>query len=187
MELRAPHAIRRGNRVYFTCARRANTAASAAFRGAGFSAGQFWRFKAIGSQFPCIRRRCFEMQPERKAGLQLSPLSPTRERSGRMAESVMQSLSPKTLPAHDRVSSVNTAAPGAVILGIEHQGLGLLRQLRAAGVRCVLVDQDRWGLARFSRHSARFHQCPPYESEDFWPWLAALGEREMLDGWLLIP
>ena len=126
------------------------------------------------------------MQPERKA-LQLSPLSPTRERSGHMAESVMQSLSPETLPGHDRVSSVNTAAPGAVILGIEHQGLGLLRQLRAAGVRCVLVDQDRWGLARFSRHSTRFHQCPPYESEDFWPWLAALGEREMLDGWLLIP
>ena len=73
-----------------------------------------------------------------------------------------------------------------MILGIEYQALGLLRQLRAAGVRCVLVDQDRWGPARLSRHAARVHQCPAYDSEEFWPWLMALGERESLQGWLLI-
>lgn len=77
--------------------------------------------------------------------------------------------------------------PGAVILGVEYQALGLLRQLRASGVRCVLVDQDAWGAARFSRYRCPFFRCPPYDSEQFWPWLVGLQVREGLKGWLLIP
>jgi len=78
------------------------------------------------------------------------------------------------------------AKPGVVIIGIEYQALGFLRQLRSTGVPCVLVDQDRWGPARFSRYSADVFQCPRYDSDVFWPWLARLHERENLDGWLLI-
>ena len=75
---------------------------------------------------------------------------------------------------------------GAVILGVEHQGLGLLRQLRATGVPCVLVDQDKWGVARFSRYRCRTFQSPPYDGDDFWPWLVDVNEREKLQDWILI-
>jgi len=77
--------------------------------------------------------------------------------------------------------------PGAIILGIEYQSLGLLRQLSAAGVPCVLVDQDRWGAALFSKYPRRFHQSPPYVSDEFWPWLVDLAQREGYGKWVLIP
>jgi predicted ATP-grasp superfamily ATP-dependent carboligase len=64
--------------------------------------------------------------------------------------------------------------------------LGLLRQLRSAGIPCVLVDQDRWGAARFSRYCGPIYQCPPYDSDEFWPWLVRLQEQQGLEGWLLI-
>jgi len=76
--------------------------------------------------------------------------------------------------------------PGAIILGIEYQALGLLRQLRSQGIPCILVDQDSWGPARFSRYSARVRRCPAYDSDAFWPWLVDLHEKEKLDGWLLV-
>ena len=76
--------------------------------------------------------------------------------------------------------------PGAIILGVEYQALGLLRQLHATGVPCILADQDRWGVARFSRYCGITYQCPPYDSDQFWSWLVKLHEQERLDGWLLI-
>jgi predicted ATP-grasp superfamily ATP-dependent carboligase len=76
--------------------------------------------------------------------------------------------------------------PGVVILGVEYQALGLLRQLSTSGVRCVLVDQDEWGASRFSRYCSAFFQSPPYESEQFWPWLIERQEREGWNDWLLI-
>lgn len=76
---------------------------------------------------------------------------------------------------------------GAIILGNEYQSLGLLRQLRTTGVPCVLVDQDRWGVALFSKYRCKFHQSPAYTSDDFWPWLVALVQSEGYEKWLLIP
>jgi D-aspartate ligase len=85
-----------------------------------------------------------------------------------------------------RSADPSATIPGAVILGVEYQALGLLRQLSSSGVRCVLVDQDAWGAARFSRYRCPFFQCPPYDSEQFWPWLVNLQMRERLKDWLLI-
>jgi predicted ATP-grasp superfamily ATP-dependent carboligase len=75
---------------------------------------------------------------------------------------------------------------GAIILGVEYQALGLLRQLHATGVPCILVDQDRWGAARFSRYCEVAYQCPPYDSDQFWGWLVQMQEEKGLHGWLLI-
>ena len=69
---------------------------------------------------------------------------------------------------------------------MEHQGLGLLRELRAAGVPCALIDQDKWGAARFSRYRCRTFQSPPYDEDVFWPWLVDVNEREKLQDWILI-
>jgi predicted ATP-grasp superfamily ATP-dependent carboligase len=79
------------------------------------------------------------------------------------------------------------AGSGAIILGNEYQALGILRQLRATGVSCVLVDQDRWGAALFSKYRSKFYQSPTYVSDDFWPWLVDLAQRQGYTKWLLIP
>jgi D-aspartate ligase len=76
---------------------------------------------------------------------------------------------------------------GAIILGVEYQALGLLRQLRSVGIPCVLVDEDAWGPARFSKWRSPFFQCPPYTDDAFWPWLVRLQQERNLSGWVLIP
>lgn len=84
-------------------------------------------------------------------------------------------------------NGVRVTPPGAIILGIEYQALGLLRQLRTAGIPCVLVDEDEWGPARFSRWRGPFFRSPAYESDEFWPWLLRLQAQHGLTGWVLIP
>jgi D-aspartate ligase len=76
---------------------------------------------------------------------------------------------------------------GAIVLGVEYQALGLLRQLRSAGIPCVLVDEDAWGPARFSKWRCPFFQSPPYADDAFWPWIVRLQEEQQLGGWVLIP
>jgi predicted ATP-grasp superfamily ATP-dependent carboligase len=76
---------------------------------------------------------------------------------------------------------------GAIVLGVEYQALGLLRQLRSAGIPCVLVDEDAWGAARFSKWRCPFFQSPPYADDAFWPWLVRLQQEQQLGGWVLIP
>lgn len=76
--------------------------------------------------------------------------------------------------------------PGAMILGSEYQALGLLRQLGRSGIPCVLLDQDAWGVARFSRYRCRFHRAPRYASDEFWPWLVQLARQQGYLGWLPI-
>ena len=61
--------------------------------------------------------------------------------------------------------------PGAIILGCEYQALGLLRQLSNRGIDCILIDQDRFGPALFSRYKRAYLQSPPYSNDEFWPWL----------------
>lgn len=77
--------------------------------------------------------------------------------------------------------------PGAVILGNEYQGLGLLRQLRSSGIQCTLVDQDKFGVARFSKYQCKFHHSPPYTSDEFWPWLRRLADDYGYRGWIIYP
>jgi D-aspartate ligase len=79
------------------------------------------------------------------------------------------------------------APVGVIILGVEYQALGWLRQLRSLGISCVLVDEDEWGLARFSRWRSPFFRSPAYESDQFWPWLVRLQQEHGLHGWVLIP
>jgi len=107
-------------------------------------------------------------------------------------------MTERTAPASNSDSADLQAAPrsetpaaapvrGAIILGVEYQALGLLRQLRETGTPCVLVDQDRWGAALFSKYRAEHYQSPAYISEQFWPWLVNLAKTKGYEGWALIP
>src|SRR5262249_21210316 len=81
----------------------------------------------------------------------------------------------------------HTHTPGAIILGNEYQALGLLRQLHPRGVQCVLIDQDAWGPALFSRFRCRFHHSPRYASNQFWPWLVDLACTYGYKGYVVLP
>lgn len=75
----------------------------------------------------------------------------------------------------------------AVILGVEYQALGLLRQLSRAGISCTMADSDAWGVARFSRFAKKCFICPRYDSHEFWPWLLNLAETQQCRNAVLIP
>src|ERR1051326_9067340 len=92
-------------------------------------------------------------------------------------------LSVSALQQHFRGETI----PGAILLGNEYQSLGLLRQLSAVGLKCVLVDEDRYGPARFSHYQTGFHRSPSYQSDRFWPWLSDLAQTNDYRGWVLIP
>lgn len=77
--------------------------------------------------------------------------------------------------------------PGAIILGNEYQALGHLRFLSAQGIECVLVDQDKYGPALFSKYKNKFFLSPAYTSKEFWPWLKRLAEENNYAGWIVIP
>ena len=81
----------------------------------------------------------------------------------------------------------SAAKPGALILGNEYQALGLLRALKLSGIDCVLIDQDKYGLALFSRYKDKFYLSPPYTSEEFWPFLKKLAIDNNYLGWIIIP
>ena len=76
---------------------------------------------------------------------------------------------------------------GAVILGNEYQALGLLRELKKNSIQCVLIDQDKYGLALFSRYRNEFYLSPPYTGNEFWPWLKELAKKNNYTGWIIIP
>lgn len=86
------------------------------------------------------------------------------------------------------VSQLNSLRKaGAIILGNEYQALGLLRALKRVGVSCVLVDQDKYGLALFSRYKEKFFLSPSYTSKEFWPFLKQIAIENDYLGWIVIP
>lgn len=76
---------------------------------------------------------------------------------------------------------------GAIILGNEYQALGHLRSLRKNNIPCVLIDQDKFGPALFSRYKDKFFVSPSYTSGEFWPWLKKLALNNCYNGWIIIP
>lgn len=76
---------------------------------------------------------------------------------------------------------------GAIILGNEYQALGHLRSLRKNNIPCILIDQDKFGPALFSRYKDKFFVSPSYTSTEFWPWLKKLALDNGYNGWIIIP
>jgi predicted ATP-grasp superfamily ATP-dependent carboligase len=76
---------------------------------------------------------------------------------------------------------------GAVIIGGDFQGLGILRSLARQGVPICLLDRGAC-IARFSRYKKRFISCPDVrEGALFFNFLKDLAVRGNLDGWIIYP
>ena len=77
--------------------------------------------------------------------------------------------------------------PGALVLGGDYHGLGILRSLGGRGIPTCVVD-DEYSIARFSRYCTRFVRCPSLRDEDETiVSLLETGKRLILDGWVLYP
>ena len=76
---------------------------------------------------------------------------------------------------------------GAVVLGGDYQGLGIVRSLGRHGVPVCVVDDER-SIARLSRYARGFERIAAMGDEDsFIDDLLAIGQRKGLHGWVLYP
>ncbi|MBE0674515.1 MAG: hypothetical protein IH591_07640, partial [Bacteroidales bacterium] len=75
---------------------------------------------------------------------------------------------------------------GVVIIEGHVQGLSNARSLGEAGVPVIVVDRHNC-IARYSRYCEKFFYSPDFEMDEFAVFLADLGIREELAGWMLLP
>ena len=76
---------------------------------------------------------------------------------------------------------------GAVVVGGDYQGLGILRSLGRQGVPVCVVDDER-SISRFSRYCTHFEKLPDLRGErNTVDSLLEIGTRLNLHGWVLYP
>ncbi len=110
-----------------------------------------------------------EPVPDRLAALMRRVRGSARRRDG-----------PVTAPPSPR-------GPGAVVLGGDYQGLGIVRSLGALGAPVCIVDDER-SIGPFSRHATyavRVHDLA--DGDRLLDNLLAIGRGLSLDGWMLFP
>jgi D-aspartate ligase len=81
----------------------------------------------------------------------------------------------------------NTRGAGAVVVGGDYQGLGIVRSVGRAGAPVCVIDDER-SIARFSRYTSHAVQVPDLRDEGrAIDAVLAIGRRLKLDGWVLYP
>jgi predicted ATP-grasp superfamily ATP-dependent carboligase len=77
--------------------------------------------------------------------------------------------------------------PGAVVIGGDYQGLGIVRSLGRRGVPVCVIDDEK-SIARYSRYTT-FHQRVPslHEAKETVQVLLDIGRTRGLRGWVLYP
>jgi D-aspartate ligase len=77
--------------------------------------------------------------------------------------------------------------PGAVVVGGDYQGLGIVRSLGRRGVRVVVVDDER-SISRHSRYTTEMMAVPDLRGEDDTiEALLELARTGTVDGWVVYP
>ena len=83
--------------------------------------------------------------------------------------------------------AARASRPGAVVVGGDYQGLGIVRSLGRRGVPVFVVDDER-SIARFSRYAAGSARVEGLRDERRTAeTVLELGEQLGLDGWVLYP
>src|SRR5580704_4755726 len=78
-------------------------------------------------------------------------------------------------------------AVGAVVIGGDYQGLGIVRSLGRQGVPVCVVD-DELSISRYSRYTTKFAKVANLRDENVVvDCLLELGRRLGLEGWVLYP
>lgn len=85
------------------------------------------------------------------------------------------------------ISAGSSRRPGAVIIGGDYQGLGIVRSLGRRGVPTCVID-DELSIARFSRYATHAVACKDLRDEQRTvASVLDIGARLGLDGWVLFP
>jgi D-aspartate ligase len=80
-----------------------------------------------------------------------------------------------------------SAKVGAVVVGGDFHGLGIIRSLGSRGVPVCVVD-DEYSIGRFSRYATHYVRAPNLRREqETVEFLLAMGRRLNLKGWVLFP
>jgi len=96
--------------------------------------------------------------------------------------------------AHDPVDAPGlgvapraSSAPGAIVIGGDYQGLGVVRSLGRRGIRVLVLD-DRWSISRHSRYASGFVRVRDLRAEESTIGvLRELAESGLCDGWVVFP
>lgn len=76
---------------------------------------------------------------------------------------------------------------GAVIIGGDYQGLGILRCLGQQNIPIYLLDKELC-IGRFSRYTKKFIRCPNVRQKIlFFNFLTNLARKENVEGWIIYP
>ena len=90
------------------------------------------------------------------------------------------------VPGPDLVSAVHPTV-GAVVIGGDYQGLGIVRSLGRHGVPVCVVD-DEHSISRYSRYTKSFVSLPDLRDQrKVVESLLEIGKRLGLEGWVLYP
>ncbi len=93
-------------------------------------------------------------------------------------------------PARGRIARAlrnRGAAPGAVVIGGDYQGLGIVRSLGRRGIDVLVIDDER-SVSRHSRFATAAVKVPDLRDEEtVLETLLELGERHGLEGWVVFP
>src|ERR1700758_4996998 len=77
--------------------------------------------------------------------------------------------------------------PGAVVIGGDYQGLGIVRSLGRMGVPVCVID-DEHSISRFSRYATySVHVSDLRQEESIVETLRCIGQSFNLQGWVLFP
>src|SRR5271169_1053561 len=91
-----------------------------------------------------------------------------------------------SVPVHSKPNG-KTDKVGAVVVGGDYQGLGIIRSLGRHGVPVCVVD-DEHSISRFSRYCTHFVKVSDLrEDRSTVDSLLEIGNRLNLQGWVLYP
>jgi D-aspartate ligase len=93
---------------------------------------------------------------------------------------------PQPVPGPD-LAPANHPTVGAVVIGGDYQGLGIVRSLGRHGVPVCVVD-DEHSISRFSRYTKSFVSLPDLRDQrKVVDSILEIGKRLSLEGWVLYP
>jgi len=99
-------------------------------------------------------------------------------------------MTPRPPASADRPAKAEPQAetlPGAIVIGGDYQGLGIVRSLGRRGIPICVIDDER-SISRYSRYVTHAVHVPNLRDDDsIVRELLALGERLDLQGWVLFP
>jgi D-aspartate ligase len=123
--------------------------------------------------------------PQRPPGPARRPPGPARRPPGPARRFARPA--PSRRPARQPDRSTRARTVGAVVIGGDYQGLGIIRSLGRRGVPTCVVD-DEHSIGRFSRYATHAVKVPDLRDENRTvQTLIAIGHRLGLKGWVLYP